>query len=139
MASPSEFNVAVIDDDESFCRSVRRWLRAATFGAAVYPSAEEFLADPDNARFACLLVDVQLGGMSGLEMQRRLVAQGNRTPVIFVTAYDDPAAISEALEIGCVAFLRKTVGGARLLETLQSVLPGVSRKRALPPPLEFDA
>jgi FixJ family two-component response regulator len=139
MATHYDFSVAVIDDDESFCRSVRRWLHAATFRAAIYRSAEAFLADPDNSRFTCLLVDVQLGGMSGLEMQRQLVARGSRTPVIFVTAYDDPAAIAEAREIGCVAFLRKTVGGARLLETIQSVLPGQSGTRVLPPPLEFDA
>jgi FixJ family two-component response regulator len=114
-------------------------LHAATFRAAIYRSAEEFLADADKSRFTCLLVDVQLGGMSGLEMQRQLVAQGSRTPVIFVTSYDDPSAITQALEIGCVAFLRKTVGGARLLETIQSVLPAPHRSRVLPPPLEFDA
>ena len=114
-----ELCVAVVDDDESFCRSVCRWLHASAFVAAVYPSAEEFLADPYNRRFACLLVDIQLGGMSGLEMQRELAAQGSHPPVIFMTALDDPAAIAEAECAGC-AFLRKTVDGADLIATIRS-------------------
>jgi FixJ family two-component response regulator len=123
MAVLGDVSVAVIDDDESFCRSVRRWLRAATFRSAIYHSAEEFLADADNRRFGCLLVDIQLGGMSGLEMHRKLIASGNRTPVIFITAYDDPSAVVEALELGCAAFFRKTVDGAELLQAIGSVLP----------------
>ena len=111
--------VAVVDDDESFCRSVRRWLHASAFVATIYRSAEDFLADPYNERFACLLVDIQLGGMSGLEMQRELVAQGSRTPVIFITALDDPAAIAEAERSGC-AFLRKTADGLDLMETIRT-------------------
>jgi FixJ family two-component response regulator len=123
MADSANFSVAVIDDDESFCRSVRRWLHAATFRAAIYRSAEDFLADPDNRRFDCLLVDVQLGGMSGLDMHRRLIAAGNLTPVIFITAYDDATAVSDALKLGCTAFFRKTVDGSELLQAIGSVLP----------------
>ena len=68
--------VAVVDDDLSFCRSVRRWLNASNFMTAIYYSAEDFLADPYKERFTCLFVDVQLGGMSGIEVQRRLAARG---------------------------------------------------------------
>jgi FixJ family two-component response regulator len=119
MPIPAEPCVAIIDDDESFGRSVRRWMRAAEFAAATYRSAEEFLADPDNGRFDCLIVDIQLGGMSGLEMRRRLVAAGRRTPVIFITAFDDPSVIAEAERMGC-EFLRKTVDGPHLLQAVQS-------------------
>lgn len=123
--------MAIIDDDESFGRSVRRWMHAAEFTAATYRSAEEFLADPENGRFDCLIVDVQLGGMSGLEMRRRLVAAGSRTPVIFITAYDDPAAIAEAERVGC-AFLRKTVEGAHLLQAIRSACgPMVTSETAI--------
>ena len=115
--------VAIIDDDESFCRSSGRMLRATGLQSIAYPSAEEFLADPVNRRFDCLLVDIQLGGMSGLELQRKLVAEGRRTPIIFITANDDPAAREEALQAGCAAFFRKTDEGARLLEALRNVLP----------------
>jgi FixJ family two-component response regulator len=118
--------IAIIDDDESFCRSSSRMLLAAGFQSVTYLSAEEFLADPVHQRFTCLLVDIQLGRMSGLEMQRELVVEGSRTPVIFVTAHDDPAARAEALQAGCVAFFRKTDDGACLLDALRSILPAGS-------------
>lgn len=122
--------MAIIDDDESFGRSVRRWMHAAAFTAATYRSAEEFLSDPDKGRFDCLIVDVQLGGMSGLEMRRRLVAAGSHTPVIFITAYDDPAVIAEAERAGC-AFLRKTVDGVHLLEAIRSACGPMVRSEHL--------
>lgn len=119
MAAHARPCVAIIDDDEGFCRSVHRWIHAgAVFSAAMYRSGEEFLADPNKQRFACLLVDIQLGGMSGLELRRRLAAEGNRTPIVFVTAHDDAKAIAEAEGAGC-AFLRKTVEGARLAAALR--------------------
>ena len=118
MTVHSHLSVAVVDDDECFCRSVSRWLHASAFVAAIYRSAEDFLEDPYNGRFACLLVDIELGGMSGLEMQRELVAQGSCAPVIFITALDDPTAIAEAERSGC-AFLRKTVDGLDLMETIR--------------------
>jgi FixJ family two-component response regulator len=87
--------IAIIDDDESFCRSSVRLLRATGLRSVSYLSAEAFLADPVGRRFDCLLVDIQLGGMSGLELLRKLSDEGCRTPVIFVTAYDDPASREE--------------------------------------------
>lgn len=118
--------VAIIDDDESFCRSVRRWMNAADFTAATYRSAEEFLADHGHWHFSCLLVDIQLGGMSGLEMHRRLVAEGCRTPVIFMTAYDDPAALADVERRGC-CFLRKTDAGVRLMEAIRRACEPVAK------------
>src|SRR5688572_21710130 len=123
------FCVAIIDDDESFCRSSSRMLRAAGIESVTYLSAEEFLLDPVRWRFACLLVDIQLGRMSGLEVQRQLVAEGNRTPVIFITAHEDPAARAQALQAGCLAMFRKTDDSARLLDALHSLLPTDSTPR----------
>ena len=115
--------VAIIDDDESFCRSSGRMLRAAGYRSVMYPSAEDFLADPARRYFTCLLVDIQLGGMSGLEMQRKLVAEGDRTPIIFITAHDEPAARAEAQKAGCAGFFRKTDDGGLMLEALRTLLP----------------
>jgi FixJ family two-component response regulator len=123
------FCVAIIDDDESFCRSSSRMLRAAGIQSVTYLSAEEFLADSVRSRFACLLVDVQLGRMSGLEMQRQLLAEGSRTPIIFITAHEDPAARVQALQAGCVGMFRKTDDGARLLDALYRLLPTDSTPR----------
>jgi FixJ family two-component response regulator len=115
------FCIAIVDDDESFRRSLARMLRAAGYQLETYPSAEEFLADPAHARFSCLLVDVKLGGMTGPEMQGELASEGSRTPIIFITAYEDPVVRATAFKAGCHAFFQKTDDGARLLESLNLV------------------
>jgi len=68
--------------------------------------------------FGCLLVDVQLGGMSGVELQHRLTALGDATPVIFITAHDDPAIRAEAVSGGCCGFFRKTDPGTAIIEAI---------------------
>jgi FixJ family two-component response regulator len=113
--------VAVIDDDESLCRSLARLLQQAGFHPITYPSAEDFLTDPLRKHFGCLLVDVQLGGMTGIEMHRRLIAEGNRTPVVYITAFDDPRARAQAREQGCAGYFRKTDAGLDILETVRRV------------------
>lgn len=120
-----DFCVAIIDDDDSFCRSSARMLRAAGFQSATYRSAEEFLADPVHTRFNCLLVDINLGGMTGLEMQGALASEGTGTPIIFITAYDSPQVRTAAQRSGCLAFFSKTDEGALLLDALRRLrLPG---------------
>jgi FixJ family two-component response regulator len=74
--------IAVVDDDESICRSFSRLLRAAHFQPISYSSAEEFLADTKHPKFDCLVLDVQLLGMSGLELRKRLAAVRDSTPVV---------------------------------------------------------
>jgi FixJ family two-component response regulator len=121
--APAAFRryIAVIDDDPSLCRSLARLLQHAGFQAITFESGEQFLADPLRAHFGCLLVDIQLGGMSGIEMHRRLVADGDRTPVIYITAFDDPRARTEALELGCAGFFRKTDAGTEILEIVRKL------------------
>ncbi|HYC09396.1 MAG TPA: response regulator [Steroidobacteraceae bacterium] len=117
----SSNDVAIIDDDASACRALGRLLRGMGFEVSTYGSAEAFLADPARERFSGLLVDIQLGGMSGLDLQQRLRAEGSRTPVIFITAHDDPAVRSLAVQRGCAGFFRKTDPGASIIETLRRV------------------
>jgi len=111
--------VAVVDDDESVCRSFGRLLRAAGMQPITYDSAEAFLADAKRPQFSCLVLDIQLGGISGIELARRLIDVGQRTPVIFITAHDDPAARSAAEGLGCVAYFRKTDSGREVLEAIR--------------------
>jgi FixJ family two-component response regulator len=122
MNSPTNIYVAVVDDDESFCRSMGRLLRAADYHPVTYSSAEAFLADTKHPRFDCLLLDVSLGGISGLELGRRLEAVGSTTPVIFITAHDDPATRTAAQETGCVAFISKVEPGEVLLKAIGSAV-----------------
>ena len=113
--------IAIIDDDESLCRSLARLLQQAGFHAITYPSAEVFLGDPLRKHFGCLLVDVQLGGMSGIEMHTTLKEEGDRTPVVYITAFDDSRARTEALNMGCAGYFRKSDAGFDILETIRRV------------------
>jgi FixJ family two-component response regulator len=113
--------VAIIDDDEGLCRSVARLLSVAGVDARAFVSAEEFLASPSQRRFGCLLLDIQLTGMSGPELHRRILEAGIRTPVIYITAYDDPAAEAEARRIGCAGFFKKSDPGMTIIERLREL------------------
>src|SRR5262249_29472858 len=108
MSSHQSIKVAVVDDDASLCRAVKRLLSAAGIGCECFLSAEEFLESQTAVQPDCLLLDVQLGGMSGFELQRKLAEEGRELPIIFVTAHDEPEARQQALNAGCIAFLRKT-------------------------------
>jgi FixJ family two-component response regulator len=113
--------IAVIDDDESHCRSMARLLQHSGFQVITFVSAEDFLTDRWRTRFDCLLVDVQLGGMSGIDMHGKLAEQGDRTPVVYLTAFDDPMARTQALAMGCAGYFRKTDAGPEILATVRRV------------------
>ena len=119
MSSAPPIYVAVVDDDENLCRSFGRLLRAAGIQPVTYHSAEAFLADTKHPQFDCLVLDVQLSGMSGIELGHRLVAEGARTPFIFITAHDDPHGREDAEAAGCAAYFRKTDSGADVLEAIR--------------------
>jgi FixJ family two-component response regulator len=121
MSGATTTYVAVVDDDHNICRSFGRLLRAAGLQPVTYDSAESFLADTKHPQFGCLVLDIQLGAMSGIELAQRLAAAGERTPIIFITAHDDPEARSAAEALGCAAYFRKTDSGQEVLETIRRV------------------
>ena len=114
-------HVAVVDDDPSLCRSFGRLLRAAGIQPVMYSSAEEFLADTRRSAFDCLVFDVRLGGMSGIDLGLWLAAEGEAPPIIFITAYDDAETRRRAQHAGCAAYFRKTDAGAGVLEAIRRV------------------
>jgi FixJ family two-component response regulator len=118
--------VAVIDDDASLCRSLGRLLQSAGLSPITYRSAEEFLDDQMRVPFSCLVVDVQLEGMSGMELNRRLTACQIRTPVIYITANDDPQVREEAMNAGGAAFFRKTDAGKDILAAIREAVSGMT-------------
>jgi len=118
--------VAVVDDDESLCRSFSRLLRLAGFQPIAYPSAEALLEDTKRPQFDCLVLDIQLPGMSGLDLRRRLEAMHDPTPVIFITAHDDPATRTEAQAIGCHGYFRKNEPGRVVMDAVQGAT-GISK------------
>lgn len=119
--------VAIVDDDESVCRSLGRLLSASGFLPVTFSSAEDFLDDRKRPHFDCLVLDVQLDGISGIELARRLVAVNDQTPFIFITAHDDPAAEAEAIALGCAGYFRKHDAGNAIIHSIREA---VCRKRS---------
>ena len=120
--SQSEINVVVVDDDESFARSLERLFRASGLLVRTCPSAEAYLAEPTRSHPDCLVLDIHLGGMSGLELQFKLRERGDFTPVIFVTAHDAPEAREEAKRGGCSDYFQKPVAGKKIIEAVRKAL-----------------
>jgi len=106
--------VAIVDDELTMLKAMERLLKARGFATRVFASAEAFLEDDARYEVSCLVLDIHLGGMSGLELQRRLKKSGSQLPIIFVTAIDNEAVHQQAMDAGCIAYLRKPVL-ARLL------------------------
>jgi FixJ family two-component response regulator len=133
MGSSKNIHVAVVDDDESACRSLSRMLRAAGFLAVTYPSAEAFLWERSQPQFDCLVLDIQLSGMSGLELQRRLSAAGDAIPIIFITGHDGPEIRAQAQTAGCAGYFRKTDPGEEILETIRRAVIRTAAQTNAPP------
>ena len=118
--------VGIVDDESSICSSLSRLLRLEKFEPVCYSSAEAFLADEKAPQFDCLLLDIRLGGMSGLELFRLLAARKNHPPVLFMTAYDDPEMRIQAEALGCVGFFSKTSPGAEIVAAMRRAFPSAS-------------
>jgi FixJ family two-component response regulator len=119
--------VSVVDDDDLMRNSTRRLLRSVGLRTEAFASAEEFLASGLAAETACLVLDVRMPGMSGLQLQRHLAATLNPIPIIFITAQVSTDAERQALQAGAVQFFHKPVGNEALLLAIRSALK-------IPPP-----
>jgi FixJ family two-component response regulator len=117
---PDTLTIGVVEDDPSFLRALGRLLGAAGFRVATFASAEAFLASESVGGMSCLVLDVNLGGMSGFDLQRRLVAAGSPIPTIFITAEDDPLTRERARS--GVAYLRKPFREEALIGAIQQAL-----------------
>jgi FixJ family two-component response regulator len=111
--------VAVVDDDRSVLVGVERLLHAYGYATKVFASAEAYLKPGAETDADCLLLDIDLGGMSGIELQRRLASCGRAVPIIFMTALDDEATRARAVETGCVAYLLKPFAGRSLIDAVK--------------------
>ena len=120
--------VAVVDDEPAVLTGLKRMLNASGVAAEVFASAEEFLARGARDEPVCLVIDINLGGMSGIELRRHLSAAGSRIPVIFITARDDEATRRDAMQAGCAAYLGKPFSGRVLLDAIFGAV-GTSKPR----------
>jgi FixJ family two-component response regulator len=114
--------VAIVDDDDSMRSALDGLLRAVGFPARAFASAEEFLKSGDQHQTSCLIADIRMPGMSGLELQAQLNAERCRIPIIFITAHGDAKMRMQALRAGAVEFLSKPFDEEVLLESVRAAL-----------------
>ena len=111
--------IAVVDDDESMCQALSRLLQVAGYPVRAYFSAESFLDDPEHDHAGFVVADIQLRGLSGLDLQRKLQQEIPALPFAFITAHDEPATRAQAQATGCAAYLRKPFPGSTLLDIIK--------------------
>ena len=116
--------IAVVDDDSSVRRSTTLLLQSFGLGAVTFDSAEAFLGFEGLDAISCLIVDVQMPGTSGLQLQARLNEDGKKISIVFITAYEDAAARQQAMSAGAVAFLAKPFSDDQLLRAIRLALEG---------------
>jgi FixJ family two-component response regulator len=114
--------ISIVDDDESVREAIKNLVRSLGYGAVAFGSAEEFLQSNQVNDTACVISDVQMSGLSGVELQSHLIAQGNRTPIIFVSASSDERTRGRALKAGAIGFLSKPFNQQHLIECLHVAL-----------------
>ena len=121
--------ISIVDDDDSLRNSLYNLIRSVGFGVQGFSSAEAFLNSnqPDDA--ACLILDVRMPGMSGLDLQRQLIAIDCRIPIIFITSHGDDEARTRALEAGAVDFLYKPFREEALLNAIHTALKSRADER----------
>jgi len=114
--------VALVDDEESIRRALKRLLRVAEFEVETYASGPEFLASLEHRKPDCVIVDVHMPGMTGFDVVHRLGSDNAGIPAILITAFDDPDFETRAKRVGACRFLRKPIPGDKLIEAVRAAL-----------------
>jgi len=114
--------ISIVDDDDSVRIALKSLIDSVGFRAEVFCSGEEFLKSPYLSRTDCLIADVRMPGMSGLELQERLHAAGSHVPIVFISAHDDKEARARGLRGGAIAFLQKPFSEDSLLGAITAGL-----------------
>jgi FixJ family two-component response regulator len=114
--------ISIIDDDPSVRQATDGLVRSLGYRAATFACAEDYLQSDRMNETSCVIADVQMPGLSGVELQSVLIARGNRTPMIFVTAFPEERIRKQVLEAGAIGFLGKPLDEERLIEHLETAL-----------------
>ena len=118
----SQGMIAIVDDDEALREGMKSLVRSLGYAVSTFGSAEEFLKSEQVSDTSCLITDLQMPGLSGIDLQDWLIAQGHRFPIIFLTAYPDQAARMRAMKAGAIGFLSKPFKFDDLLGYLDKAL-----------------
>jgi FixJ family two-component response regulator len=119
---PAIGQISVVDDDESVRESLQGLLNSVGFGVSAFDSAESFLESESMPRTECLILDLRMPGMSGIDLQRELAGRDLRIPIIFVTAHYDETVRSQVMAEGALACLRKPFAEQDLLDAVETAL-----------------
>jgi FixJ family two-component response regulator len=114
--------ISIIDDDRSVRKATDRLVRSLGFIAYTFTSADEFLKSPHVTHTSCLIIDVRMPNMTGLQLQSVLLGKGLKTPMIFITAFPEESDRATALQAGAVDFLTKPFDGKTLIRSLSAAL-----------------
>jgi FixJ family two-component response regulator len=114
--------ISIIDDDLSVRMAIQRLVRSLGYSAQTFSSASEFLRSSSAHGTSCLITDVQLPGMSGVELQDHLACEGRTLPIIFITAFPDDKIRSRAMQAGAICFLTKPFDGGTLVQCIETAL-----------------
>ena len=114
--------ISIVDDDDALRNSLENLIRSAGLRAQSFSSAEAFLSSKQVHETRCLVLDVRMPGMSGPELQRQMAVANSPIPIIFITAHEDDAQRTQALEAGAVAFLHKPFYEEELLKAIDAAL-----------------
>jgi FixJ family two-component response regulator len=114
--------ISIIDDDEFVRAATNRLVRSLGFSAPTFASADEFLRSPHLDDTSCVISDVQMPGIGGIELQSMLIATGKNVPMIFITAFPDERIRTQAMEAGAVCVLSKPFDGSALIRCIDSAL-----------------
>jgi FixJ family two-component response regulator len=120
--------ISIVDDDAFVRQALGDLVQSLGYGAVTFPSAEHFLESGRVTETACVITDLQLPGLSGLDLQNHLLAGGHRMPIIIITAYPEENCRRRALSAGAVAFLSKPFSEESLMDCLSTALAGHDRK-----------
>ena len=120
MAPILQRTVGVVEDDTDFRRALQRLLTVRGYAVKPYSSGEALLEDP-HRELSCIIIDINLGGMTGIELQQQLTASGSAIPVIFMTAFDSSLVKQQAISAGCVSYLLKPFSALQLFEAIRQI------------------
>ena len=124
--------IAIVDDDDSVRQAISSLLRSFGYAAVAFDSGAALLKSDARRTLSCLIADLQMRGMSGIELHQRLIASGERVPTILITAYPDETGRERALRAGVRCYLTKPFSAGELLACIASVLEHTSRERDEP-------
>lgn len=114
--------ISIVDDDESVREALESLMKSVGYVARVFPSARDFLNSDELKKTNCLILDVQMPGMNGLELQSRLLASNRRIPIVFISAHCDADAQARVLKAGAIGFLQKPFSEDDLLDAIKASL-----------------